>query len=126
MDVGPCWVWQGSTNNAGYGVISIGGRPKYIHRAIWEDLRAPIPPGLVIDHLCGVKRCWRPQHLEPVTQRENTIRALRDPKTHCGYGHEFTSANTYLTRAGHRQCRACKARREAERRVRFNTIGGIF
>jgi hypothetical protein len=68
--------------------------------------------GLVIDHLCRVPLCVNPEHLEPVTLRENILRgeslsARRARQTHCKHGHEFTAANTYVTVKGQRYCRAC-------------------
>jgi hypothetical protein len=41
---------------------------------MYEDLRGPIPGGLVIDHLCRNPRCVNPGHMEPVSQAENVRR----------------------------------------------------
>jgi hypothetical protein len=35
----------------------------------------PIPDGLQLDHLCRVRCCVNPNHLEPVTAKENTLRS---------------------------------------------------
>jgi hypothetical protein len=115
---GTCWIFCGATNGAGYGQISLAGRKVYVHRAVYEHCRRPIPAGLVLDHLCGNRSCFNPDHLEAVTQQVNTLRALRDPRTHCAHGHAWTTANTYLTSHGARQCRACKADRQREHRLR--------
>lgn len=69
-----CWVWTGATNGSGYGMIGVGQRKKYVHRATYEIARGPIPDGLMIDHLCRNPICCRPDHLEAVTNRENTLR----------------------------------------------------
>jgi len=84
--LGPCWVWTGSTNRSerrqaldghpGYGQIQIGQRKVLVHRYLYETSVEVIPEGLVLDHLCRVTRCVRPDHLEPVTQRENLLRGL--------------------------------------------------
>ncbi|MFZ2529632.1 MAG: HNH endonuclease signature motif containing protein [Rhodococcus sp. (in: high G+C Gram-positive bacteria)] len=87
-----------------------------------------IPEGLVIDHLCRVRHCVNPAHLEPVTNRENTLRgdcvdANRErslSRTHCKHGHELTPKNTYIDPRGYRECRTC--RRAAERRWRQSHI----
>lgn len=74
---GFCWNWTASTRN-GYGQISVGGRKGRIagaHRVAYELLIGPIPDGLVIDHLCRNTLCVNPDHLEPVTVRENALRA---------------------------------------------------
>lgn len=41
----------------------------------------------------------------------------KPPLTHCHRGHEFNEENTYLTRDGHRQCRACRRIRKRAARV---------
>lgn len=78
-----------------------------------------------IDHLCGVRRCVNPEHLEAVTHRENLLRgtgfaAVNAAKTHCPHGHEYTPENTYHNPNpnGGRICRTCKRKRDAERRRR--------
>ena len=64
---GSCWLWVASTRN-GYGAFNLGldggNRSVLAHRFAWDDLRGPIPEGLVLDHLCGVRRCVNPDHLE--------------------------------------------------------------
>src|SRR5260221_14462809 len=70
-----CWEWQGYTNNHGYGQFRpTKGDRRFAHRFSYELFRAPIPTGLVIDHLCRNPRCVNPDHLEPVTERENMLR----------------------------------------------------
>jgi hypothetical protein len=75
-NVETCWLWTGSIKGTGYGQIMIDGRPARAHRVAYELLRAEIPSGLVLDHLCGIKACVNPWHLEPVTQAINVQRAL--------------------------------------------------
>ncbi|WP_353848602.1 HNH endonuclease signature motif containing protein [Cellulomonas sp.] len=93
----------------------------------WEQENGPIPPGMQLDHLCRVRECVNPLHLELVTQRENILRgespaAHHARKTHCDHGHEFTPENTYRapSRPRTRICRACVTestrRRNAKRR----------
>lgn len=73
---GSCWLWTGAPAATGYGVIRAGGRDTYAHRIAHELLVGPIPQGLTIDHLCMVRLCVNPEHLEPVTRAENTRREL--------------------------------------------------
>lgn len=78
--VGTCWLWTARPSKNGYGGISLGGQraPRvYAHRLAYELLVGPIPPGLVLDHLCFNKLCVNPDHLEPVTAAENTRRWSR-------------------------------------------------
>jgi hypothetical protein len=72
-----CWLWNGRPGRNGYGRISIGNRVLYVHRVSYEHHVGPIPAGLTIDHLCRVRLCVRPDHLEPVTRAENTRREAR-------------------------------------------------
>lgn len=70
-----CWLWTGATDQRGYGRFSPGRTEKYLaHRWSYEYHRAEIPDGLQIDHLCRVKSCVNPWHLEPVTAAENMRR----------------------------------------------------
>lgn len=75
----PCWIWQRAVGPEGYGRGSLPGEHRsttpLAHRMMWERLRGPIPETYVIDHLCAVKRCVNPDHLEPVTQAENILRS---------------------------------------------------
>lgn len=70
----PCMPWPGLINHKGYGKISIGGKGRQAHRAVYENVVGPIPDGLVIDHLCRNRCCVNPDHMEPVTNRENILR----------------------------------------------------
>jgi hypothetical protein len=94
--------------------------PHLAHRWAYQFLRAEIPEGLVLDHLCRNKLCVNPWHLEPVTQRVNIMRgdsfiARQVISAHCHRGHPFDGVNTYYRkdRPG-RQCRACAAMRDAK------------
>lgn len=71
---GKCWLWCGAESGNGYGKVSIDGRMKMAHRAIYEILVGPVPEGLVLDHLCRNRRCCNPGHMEPVTAQETTRR----------------------------------------------------
>ena len=69
----PCWVWRGRRNKAGYGTT---GREGFhlAHRWVYAKQRGAIADDLHLDHLCGVRECVNPSHLEPVTQAENNRR----------------------------------------------------
>lgn len=106
-----CWLWTGYIKPNGYAAFYPGGGchvPKvYVHRWAYEDARGEIPEGLEIDHLCRVRHCVNPEHLEAVTHRVNLDRRNAE-WTHCKHGHEFDEANTYWHR-GARHCRQCRA-----------------
>lgn len=73
-----CWIWTAGVGNHGYGRLRkrVGDNTIEIlaHRYSYERFVGPIPDGLTIDHLCRVRRCVNPMHLEPVTRAENTLR----------------------------------------------------
>lgn len=73
----PCWVWTGAKQSAGYGALRVDGRVVLAHRHAYEQAVGPIPAGLQLDHLCRVTDCVNPEHLEPVTNRENVLRGRK-------------------------------------------------
>jgi hypothetical protein len=122
-----CWLWTGATTGAGYGSFrdSVAAKRVDTHRFVYAACVGPIPDGLVIDHLCTVKLCVNPAHMEPVTHRTNVLRsgshvALNDLKTQCPRGHAYAGDNVRVTPQGHRICRECH--RQANRRLGLETL----
>lgn len=116
-----CWLWLGEVNSEGYGRLWLGVQRQrtQAHRASYEAFRGEILPGLTIDHLCRVRCCVNPAHLEPVTQRTNTLRGTSEiaqnaRKATCSRGHELVGENLYVGADGHRRCRACTALKSRE------------
>ena len=115
-----CIIWVGGLTTGGYGCFATettrgAERMGLAHRWSYEYHVGPIPAGLDIDHLCRVRSCVNPDHLEPVTRVEN-IRPAAAVKTHCPAGHPYDEANTYV-RPGtvHRTCKACSRQRDLQR-----------
>lgn len=73
-----CWIWQRTINPVtGYGQLTYEQESWTAHRFFYVRARGAIPDGLQLDHLCRVRACCNPQHLEPVTHRENARRGAR-------------------------------------------------
>lgn len=118
-----CWLWTGKVNNSGYGTLTVRSQKKPIHRFSYELFNGDIPEGLEIDHLCRVRACVNPAHLEAVTHRENVLRgktwaADHVSRTHCPKGHELVAPNLVKSEKS-RKCKKCTyARNEARRKIR--------
>ncbi len=119
-----CWLWTAAKYSNGYGAFYPSGKPRrsaLAHRYAYRHLIGEVPDGLDLDHLCRVRNCVNPAHLEPVTRSENL---LRKPKrqtvipAECKNHHAMTSANTYLPPGGSWACKEC--RRNQKKAARLN------
>jgi hypothetical protein len=70
----PCWIWQLTLDDKGYGHAGRGGKVVAMHRFHFEQRYGPVPPGRELDHLCRQRSCVNPEHLELVTHAENCRR----------------------------------------------------
>lgn len=119
-----CWLWRGATQPAGYGIFRVDHRNVYAHRVSYELLKESLLPGLQVDHLCRVRNCVNPEHLEAVTMQENIRRgispaALNARKTHCKRGHELLGANLAVIKSNGRTFRGCRECARAKDRRRY-------
>lgn len=128
-----CWEWIGQTSPTGYGVFKFSSKMRRSHRVAYEVLVDLVPDGLVLDHLCRVRNCVNPAHLEPVTQAENVRRGVTPPRkgrelkprTHCPQGHPYDEANSYVRGNGRRMCRACmRIRKQRNQQARRAAVKG--
>ncbi len=123
-----CWEWTGCITTSGYGQVRFPQKRWFTHRLVYTALVGDIPTGLVIDHLCRVRFCCNPRHLEVVTSKENSQRSpfgtaqglldrhdsLRNT-THCPKGHIYDGNNTYfIPSTNGRMCRTCMKTRNYE------------
>jgi hypothetical protein len=129
-----CWLWTGRVRpRDGYGASSLpGAKPRrYMgpHRVAYILTYGEPAPGLQVDHICNVKLCCNPAHLQAVTQYENLMRssgitARLKAQTHCVRGHAFDAANTaWQVRRNGRAARACLACRRL--RYRRGKLAGM-
>ena len=125
-----CWLFNGALTTNGYGQlwdVSVR-RARPAHRISYELLVGEIPAGFDLDHLCRVRHCVNPSHLEVCTRKENTRRgigpsAVNAAKTHCSRGHEFTVLNTVWEKCHRgtilvRRCRECRILFDRKRRLK--------
>ncbi|MDE2103592.1 MAG: HNH endonuclease [Patescibacteria group bacterium] len=109
-----CWLWTGHVNKRwGYGQFWDGRRVVGAHSFSFAAFKGKPAAGIEPDHLCRIRRCVNPAHLEGVTRRVNllrgdTIPARKAAQTMCGRGHPLAGANLIIAKNGTRQCRACK------------------
>ena len=111
---GECLIWQGAVQSSGYGSVGNGlGGTALAHRVVFTEMVGPIEEGMTIDHLCRVRSCVNPDHLEPVTQGENLRRAVpyrRPQKRRLGKC-EHDDSDVYIDPSGKRVCRECRRER---------------
>lgn len=110
-----CWLWTRSRSKDGYGWASLDDKTWQAHRLVYVLLRGTPPTDLVLDHLCRVRHCVNPDHLEPVTPRQNLERGeTTTSATTCPQGHPLVNVGSQ------RRCVTCRdaynqANREAKR-----------
>lgn len=125
-----CWIFTGAIRN-GYGVIGMGPRGQcrtfHTHRVMYEQANGQIGQGLEIDHLCRIKSCCNPAHLEAVTHLENVRRGKSSIATaernrrraaaqiHCLKGHPLSGDNLRIRSNGKRECVECTRARDRTR-----------
>jgi hypothetical protein len=108
-----CWLYTGMRNRGGYGVVIERKAPRLAHRVTYLTLVGDVPEGLILDHLCRVRHCVNPDHLEPVTIAENVRRGVL-ARTECRAGHPLdlgTDSRACLI------CRQAKQRKAEEARA---------
>lgn len=73
----PCWIWKLSTNLHGYGQTKKFRTSNIAHIVFYERKYGKVPDGLELDHLCRIRLCVNPDHLEPVTRMVNVQRGAQ-------------------------------------------------
>lgn len=119
-ELGRCWIWFGSTFPGGHAQF----RNSTAHAFSYRLHKGPVPTGLEIDHLCRIRCCVNPEHLEAVTRHENLSRgkswkhrAMFQRQAHCKRGHPLTAENRRVD-----GCRICYNRRNREYLARKREI----
>jgi hypothetical protein len=121
-----CWIWLGAFSLKGrYGRFHPTANPNITvvpHKWIWEYINGPVPIGLMLDHFsCDNTWCCNPDHVRPVTARENTLRANSGfpvdnaAKSECPSGHGPYDA---IRSNGSRYCKTCTKLQTRQWRIR--------
>lgn len=123
----PCWEWEGTTHNNGYGLFDrkINGKWKkcWAHRVSYESYVRLLLPRETVDHLCCNHSCVNPSHLDGCSSGENsrrspiTLQGSNARKTHCPAGHPYSGDNLFYD-DGKRRCRTCVREKNRKARVR--------
>lgn len=126
-----CWLWTGRCDEKalpspgyghGHGQFTADKRRLGAHRWYYEQVKGPVQEGLHLDHLCRVRCCVNPDHLEPVTPRVNILRGIGPAaenvqKEYCVRGHSLAAENLLNCKdKSRRVCRQCK-REYARQRI---------
>lgn len=113
-----CWVSQYHPHRkTGYARVGWSENGKVdgdgVHRIVWAYFYGPIPNGLVVNHICKVRRCVNIQHLNLKTRSDNSRDGINIYKTHCPRGHPYSGDNLMISKGGKRGrpgrvCKTCK------------------
>jgi hypothetical protein len=113
-----CWLWTDIVSPGGYGTFAIRGKNKNAHRWAYILFVGSVPDGYEVDHLCRVKLCVNPRHLQAIPKAANLAQRIWPaPSPCCPSGHLYDDRNTGRTKRGSRYCRACARDRMAEKRL---------
>jgi len=124
-----CWEWTAGDNGSGYGLVQWNGKQNLAHRVVYALINGEIPYGKTLDHLCRNRSCANPEHLEPVSHKENLRRGetgkktgrKQKEKTHCPQGHPYDKHNTHYRSSGERVCMSCNRDRQRRRRAKIRS-----
>ena len=119
--VGECWLWQAPLDKDGYGSFFFRGAIRRAHRVAYFGTNGEIPEGNVVNHVCRVRNCVNPQHLQCITHEENSMKDstskgyINSQKTACPQGHPYDKVVVYGGRT-QRICSICDKAARAKRK----------
>lgn len=107
-----CWIWTANTNEDGYGLLWMPEGNIGAHVFSYKLYHGDIPLGMTVNHICYVRNCVNPTHLNLLSVCNNILdgqgpAAINARKQHCKHGHALTIDNTYKQPNG-RGCLICR------------------
>ena len=108
----PCFVWSGSLDGGRYGRYGTARNHGFtssslVHRIAWQLLHGDVLPGWEVDHLCRVRACFEPSHLEAKPQAANRQGRRHQPRGGmCPAGHVYAEVGV----TSQNRCKECHRR----------------
>jgi hypothetical protein len=129
-----CDVWVAGKSLNGYGRFLLRGKKKGAHVIAWQraNKRLADPSrSMVIAHICEVKDCVKPSHLDQQSQQQNllyadsSVYAKNRAKTHCPKGHVLIEENCRPDKwaQGTRACQVCHREKGAQVKAAREALG---
>lgn len=120
-DLGPCWEWTGNITPRGYARMYYKDVHMLAHvysHALEFGERHEKLEDSQIDHLCRVRHCVNPLHMEIVNRRENILRGDSPPAQNarsgkCRWGHPMEGIRMNRQRQT-RYCLICNNERSKD------------
>lgn len=78
VDDAGCWIWQRQRTADGYPIVRFGQRKRQhqVHRLVLEMKHGAPLGSQAAHHVCANSMCVNPDHLQPVTHRDNVAEML--------------------------------------------------
>jgi len=110
---GPCWLWKGAINLAGYGIFTRGriANSQLAHRIAFKLVYGVEAPGELI-HGCDTPACMNPYHVVPATHAANMEdRAIKGRANHSEETKRKIGAANTISLRGQTQSEETKRKR---------------
>lgn len=93
-----CWNWKAMKDPNGYGRFYVKCKPIQAHRAVYLLAVGMFPTETILDHKCRNKGCVNPDHLRPVTNKQNGENVGMWSNNTTGYRGVFLEKDKYRSK----------------------------
>lgn len=125
---GECWIWQGATDQNGYGNTTRKGRSVKAHRRAYEAWKGSVPEGMGVLHNCPTgdnPACCNPAHLWTGTQADNSRDMCEKGRSGTGTRQSVTGERNPKAKLNESQVREIR-KMHATGRYRYEDIAPLF